>query len=75
MEPEIVGSRIRELMQKQNISLQELADKIKIDTEKLNRKLQGKDEFYINEMEKIREVFGLDLKTFDQIFFKQDCKI
>lgn len=75
MEPEIVGNRIKELMKKQNITADVLAKKMNIDIKKLNKKLEGKEEFYIEEMRKIKDIFNLDVETADKIFFKEDCKI
>ena len=39
--------------------------------EELNKKLEGKEEFYIGEMAQIKEIFQLQLKEFDELFFKE----
>lgn len=75
MEPEIIGNRIKELMKKQNIIVEDLANQIGLKTESLNNKLDGKEEFYLDEMNKIKEIFKLDEKQCDELFFKEDCKI
>lgn len=75
MEPEEVGKRIKELMKKENISLAILSKKMGIDESVLNNKLNGREEFYIKEMNKIKVIFNLDERQCDELFFKEDCKI
>lgn len=75
MEPEEVGKRIKELMKKENISLATLSKKMGIDESVLNNKLNGREEFYIKEMNKIKVIFNLDERQCDELFFKEDCKI
>jgi transcriptional regulator with XRE-family HTH domain len=75
MEPEIVGKRIKKLMGIKNITSQQLSKKMDIDINSLNKKLEGQEEFYLDEMKKIQQIFDLDIKTVDELFFKEECKI
>ena len=54
MEPEIVGKRIKKLMEIKNITSQQLSKKMEIDINSLNKKLEGQEEFYLDEMKKIQ---------------------
>lgn len=71
MEPKIVGERIKTLLKKYNISKKEFSEKLGINLNVLNNKLDGKEEFYLNEMLKIKEIFQLDDKSCDELFFKE----
>lgn len=71
MEPEIVGNRVKKLMEKNNLSTQELAKKMEIEPKVLENKLNGKEEFYLGEMTKIKNIFNLDVKECDELFFKE----
>ncbi len=71
MEPEIIGHRIQKLMIQKNIEKEELAKSLNITSEELKRKLEGKEEFYINQIDKIKEIFQLDVETFTKIFFEK----
>ena len=75
MEPEIVGKIIKKLMEIKNITSQQLSKKMDIDINALNKKLEGQEEFYLDEMKKIQQIFDLDIKTVDELFFKEECKI
>ena len=75
MEPEIVGKRIKKLMEIKNITSQQLSKKMDIDINSLNKKLEGQEEIYLDEMKKIQQIFDLDIKTVDELFFKEECKI
>ena len=70
MKPEIVGKRILELMYKNNIKKEELATKMGIQLEKLTNKLDGEEEFYLNEIIKLKNIFNLDVRECDEIFFQ-----
>lgn len=71
MEPEIVGKRVTKLMNENNINKEELAIKLELDLESLNSKLEGKEEFYLNEIIKLKNIFNLDVKECDEIFFQE----
>lgn len=75
MEPEVVGKRIKELMKNKDVTHEELAKKINISKKMLEKKLEGREEFSIGEMAKIKEIFKLNLKEFDDLFFKENAKI
>ena len=75
MEPEIVGKRIKKLMEIKNITSQQLSNIMYIYINSLNIKLEGQEEFYLDEMKKIQQIFDLDIKTVDELFFKEECKI
>ena len=46
-----------------------------INIEVLNRKLNGEEEFYIDELKKIKDIFNLDTEAMDNLLFKEDCKM
>ena len=69
MEPEIVGKRVKKLMENNNIKTSELANKMDLKLEDLENKLEGKEEFYIDEMMKIKTIFRLNSSDCDQLFF------
>ena len=71
MEPEIVGKRIKTLMKKYNLSKKEFSEKLGINLDILNKKLEGKEEFYLSEMLKIKEIFHLDDKSCDELFYRE----
>ena len=71
MEPEIVGERIKVLMRKYNLSKEKMAEKMVLDIKTSERKINGKEEFYLKEMLKIKEIFQLDDKSCDEIFFQE----
>lgn len=75
MEPEIVGKRVRKLMENNNIEMNELANKMELKLEDLENKLEGKEEFYIDEMMKIKTIFQLDSNECDELFFQEDTEI
>ncbi len=70
MEPEIVGKRIMKLMEKNKIERKELADKMQLTIAELEDKLEGEEEFYLDEMMKIKDIFQLDGKECDELFFQ-----
>ncbi len=74
MEPEIVGKRIRQLMEKNEIEVEQLADKMELNVTDLKNKLDGKEEFYIDEMMKIKTIFQLSNSDCDQLFFQEEIE-
>lgn len=74
MEPEIVGKRVKKLMENNNIEMGDLANKMDLKLEELERKLQGKEEFYIDEMMKIKTIFQLENSQCDELFFQEDTE-
>ena len=72
MDAVLVGSRIKKLMVKKKITLEQLSNKMQIDKNELVKKLEGEEEFFIGEMAKIKVIFELELKEFDELFFKEE---
>lgn len=71
MEPELVGKRVMRLMEQHKIEIEELANIMKIDVKVLKGKLEGKEEFYLDEMIKLKNVFQLDTQDCDELFFQK----
>lgn len=69
MEPEVVGKRVKKLLEKNRIEIEEFAQKMGIGVEVLQKKLKGEKEFYLDEMIKIKVIFQLDTKSCDELFF------
>lgn len=69
MEPEVVGKRVEKLLEKNRIEIEEFAQKMGIGVEVLQKKLKGEEEFYLDEMIKIKDIFQLDTKSCDELFF------
>ncbi len=75
MEPEVVGKRVKDLMKKQKITSEKLAKSMGIDKKDLLIKLEGKEEFYLNEMIKLKEIFKLDEKGCNDLFFRKTTEV
>lgn len=71
MNPEVIGSRIMQIMEERNITLKQLSDQMKTNEKNLKKKLEGGEEFQLQEMKKIKEIFHLDLEEFDELFFQE----
>lgn len=71
MEPEIVGNRVMKLMKEHKMEIEELAKKMKIEPSVLKGKLEGREEFYLKEMIEIKNIFQLDTKSCDELFFQE----
>lgn len=69
MEPELVGKRVKEMIENHHMTVDEFAKKMGLRKESLEIKLAGKEEFYINEMHKIKEIFHLNLEEVNALFF------
>ena len=69
MEPELVGKNVKKMMEKKHMSIEEFAREMGISKRILEIKLAGKEEFYINEMHKIKEIFHLNLEEVNALFF------
>ena len=76
MESKIIGNRIKELMNIEGIGEKKLAKSLNLTVVKLEKKLNGEEEFYISEMMKIKYLFHLNLEIFTKLFFEKDfdCK-
>ena len=62
MEPEIVGKRIKDLMIENKKTIKEFAEEMGLSERELNEKIEGKEEFHLDEMKKIKEIINLDIK-------------
>lgn len=71
MEPEVVGKRVKKLLEKHKIEIEEFAHKMGISIETLEKKLKGEEEFYLDEMIKIKDIFQLDTKSCEKLFFNK----
>ena len=60
--------------QKNEIEIEELADKMELSVMDLKDKLEGKEEFYIDEMMKIKTIFQLNSSDCDEIFFQEEVE-
>lgn len=72
MKPEVVGRKVKELIEKNNMTTEEFSEKMNLTIETLQQKLEGKEEFYLDEMIKIREMFQLDAQHCEELFFKEN---
>lgn len=75
MEPEIVGCRIQKLMEVEGIKEKDLAKNLKITPIELEKKLKGKEEFYLSEIIQIKKIFHLKLDVFAKLFFEKDFNL
>ena len=69
MEPEVVGKRVKKLIEDYNIDKEFLSKNLNISITELEEKLEGKQEFFVSDVIIITEVFNLDINTVAQIFF------
>lgn len=72
MNPEIIGKRVIKLMKKNKITTEDLSKKMGLEIKILNSKLNGELEFYLDEMMQIKNIFHLDTKSCDELFFQKD---
>ncbi len=72
MEPKIVGSRIKELMEIKQIQEVDLAKELDISIKELKKKLNGEEEFFVSQMMQIKEIFHLNLDIWAKLFFEED---
>lgn len=75
MEPEIVGCRMQKLMEFEGIKEKELAENLKITPIELEKKLKGKEEFYLSEIMQIKKIFRLNLDVFAKLFFEKEFNL
>lgn len=69
MDNEIIGKKVKALMIIKNIKRSELAEKLGITYNTLTRKLNGREEFYINEILKMKDIFDMDIELCARVFF------
>lgn len=72
MDAKIIGTRIKALMTVMNIKRSYLAKALNMSYNTLTKKLNGKREFKIEEILKIKEVFNLDKDLCANIFFSEE---
>lgn len=74
MEPNNVeiGNRIKGLMSIKNITREELANLMHVSYNTLTKKLNGKREFGISDMHKLKDIFKLDVEFCGNIFFNKE---
>lgn len=72
MNSNLIGNRIKALMIIAQMKRSYLAKKMGISYNTLTKKINGRREFTINEMLKIKEIFDLDINSFSKIFFDED---
>lgn len=75
MNPEIIGNRLKILMSIRNVKRSYLAKKLGISYNTLTKKLNGQEEFYLDEIWKIKEILELDNKLCIDIFFNENFLI
>ena len=75
MEAKIIGNRIKKLMEIEGIKTEKLANILEITSSELEKKLNGKEEFYISEIMKIKELFHLNLEVFTKLFFEENVTL
>lgn len=75
MNAEIIGKRIKALMTIRNIKRSFLAKRLGISYNTLTKKLNGKREFNINELWKLKEILDMDNELCADVFFSENFLI
>ena len=75
MNPEIIGNRIKIIMNNKGIKRSYLAKKLKISYNTLTNKLNGKSEFSAIQMSMLKELLNLDNELSINVFFNPEFKI
>lgn len=75
MNPQIVGKRILELMREYNIEDIYLANEMHLTIESLQNKLNGEEEFFLNEMYLLKDIFHLNNEKCFKLFFEEENKL
>lgn len=70
---EIVGQRIKTVMQKQGLTIQSLAKRMGISRNRLSDMLNGRKEPDYLDMKALRKVFNLDPAEAMWVFFPEDA--
>ena len=74
MKPEIVGKRVKDFLKSRKTTTSDLAKKLGISKQTLEKKLDGQEEFLVSEVIAITKAFELDVNTVAYIFFKEEEK-
>lgn len=69
MKPEIVGRKVRSLLEKLKVNYKILAEQLGISEKELNDRLEGKKEFLVCEVIDITQILELDINTVANVFF------
>ena len=69
MNNEIVGKKVKSLMVFKNVKKSELAKELGITYNTLTRKLNGIEDFNINEILKMKDIFNMDIELCAKVFF------
>ncbi len=75
MEPKIIGERVKKLIKEKKMTKEEVAQKIGIKNKTFEKKLEGKEEFCIDEIIAITKLFDLKVEECAKIFFDKDQSI
>ena len=59
---------LKDAMDRKNVSMDDLANELKMCKQSLYYRLKGKIQFKITEMDKVKQYLELDIKTFADIF-------
>ncbi len=70
MEPEVVGNRVKVLIKKHHLTKEELAEQMKLTIQELEKKLKGEEEFVLEEMHQLKEIFELSPQECEELFFQ-----
>ena len=75
MNPEIIGNRIKIIMNNKGIKRSYLAKKLKISYNTLTNKLNGKSEFSAIQMSMLKDLLNLDNELSINVFFNPEFEI
>ncbi len=64
-----VGKNVKKLIKENNISIEYVAQKIRIKTQKLENKIKGEEEFTAKEIVDLINLFEISSKQCSKIFF------
>ena len=70
-----IGNRIKGILSIKNISRNDLASKMSISYNSLTKKLNGKIDFTLKDMHKIKNILNLDVQDCGNIFFNNEFLI
>lgn len=69
MKTKKVGKNVKKLIKKHKVSVEYVAQKIRIKTKRLENKIEGKEEFTAKEIVDLINLFALSSKQCSKIFF------
>ncbi|MEI3395979.1 MAG: hypothetical protein V8R82_09990 [Clostridia bacterium] len=68
MEPKRIGKSTKKIDQEKKRTKEYVAKRIGITNKKLEKKLEGKEEFYISEIIELKKIFNLNIEECAKIF-------